>query len=171
TEPFESNYDVSKYEAENLVRIFVQKGMNAVIVNPSRPFGPGPATYSNGVNRTIQYILNNKIVLFPKIDKYLTNYCYIDDVVDGHIRAMKKGLAGENYILGGENISYGRLLHSLREYASINNLILKIPVFILKQFATLSRFINKKTELTPELITRFAKNRMLTSEKAISKLG
>jgi nucleoside-diphosphate-sugar epimerase len=170
-EPLESDYDLSKYQAENLVRKFVNKGLNAVIVNPSRVYGPGPATYSNAVNRMIQYMLNKKIVLFPRIDKYVSNYCYINDVVNGHIMAMEKGLAGENYILGGENISYGKLLQSITEYAVRKNLILKIPVSFLKGIASISAFINKNTELTPSLITRFAKHRMLNSEKAIKDLG
>jgi nucleoside-diphosphate-sugar epimerase len=170
-EPFESDYDLSKHLAENLVREFVSKSLNAVIVNPSRIYGPGPATYSNAVNRMIQYILNKKIILFPKIDKYLTNYCYITDVVNGHILAMHKGLTGENYILGGENITYSKLLQSITGYAATKNHILKIPVTCLKSIAFLSLCLNKNTELTPLLITRLAKHRMLNSEKAINKLG
>ena len=170
-EPFESEYDHSKYMAENLVREFVTRGLNAVIVNPSRVFGPGPATYSNAVNRMMQYIMNKKFVVLPKIDKYLSNYCYIGDVVNGHILAMQKGLAGENYILGGENISYGQLLQSVTTYTGTKNHILKIPVHILKVLASISRLINKNTELTPAMIKRFAKHRLLNSEKAIKKLG
>lgn len=170
-EPFESDYDHSKYLAENLVREFVTRGLNAVIVNPSRVYGPGPATYSNAVNRMMQYIMNKKIVVLPKIDHYLSNYCYIGDVVNGHILAMKKGLAGENYILGGENISYGQLLQSVTTYAATKNHIIKIPVPILKVIAFISRLINKNTELTPAMITRFAKHRLLNSEKAKNKLG
>ena len=34
------------------------------------------------------------------------NYVYIDDVVNGHILAMKKGRDKERYILGDENLSY-----------------------------------------------------------------
>ena len=170
-EPFESDYDLSKYMAEKLVREYVTKGLNVVIVNPSRVYGPGPATYSNAVNRMMQHILTKKIVLLPKIDKYLSNYSYINDVVNGHLLAMKKGIAGENYILGGENISYGHLLQTVRKYAPEKNHILKIPVSLLKGIAFISRLINKKTELTPSLITRFAKHRLLNNEKAISQLG
>ncbi len=170
-EPFESDYDLSKFLAENMVKEFVNKGLNAVIVNPGRVYGPGPATYSNAVNRMIRYILNKKIVCLPKIDDYVSSYSYIGDVVNGHIMAMQKGQAGENYILGGENISYGKLLQTIRDYALTNNHVLKIPVTLLKGIAFLSRMINKNTELTPSLITRFAKHRMLNSEKAIKELG
>ena len=170
-ESFESDYDFSKHMAENLVREFVNRGLNAVIVNPSRVYGPGPATYSNAVTRMIQYMLTKKILFFPKIDDYRTNFCYINDVVNGHILAMEKGVAGENYILGGENISYGELLKTVTQLAAIKNRIVKMPVALVKGIAFLSQLINSNTELTPSLITRFAKNRMLNSEKAMNCLG
>lgn len=170
-EPFESEYDLSKHLAENLVREYVKKGLNAVIVNPSRVFGPGPATYSNAVNRMILHMLSKKIVLLPGIGKYISNYCYIDDVVNGHMQAMERGWAGENYILGGENVSYDRLLHTIRGYGAPRNLLLKLPVPLLKGVAFISRLVNRNSELTPSLITRFAKNRMLSNEKAIRNIG
>jgi nucleoside-diphosphate-sugar epimerase len=119
----------------------------------------------------IQYLLTKKILFFPKIDDYRTNYCYINDVVNGHILAMEKGVAGENYILGGENISYGELLKTVTHQAAIKNRIVKMPVRLVKGIAFLSQLINRNTELTPSLITRFAKNRMLNSEKAMNCLG
>ncbi|MBL0181127.1 MAG: NAD-dependent epimerase/dehydratase family protein [Chitinophagaceae bacterium] len=170
-ESFESDYDFSKHMAENLVREFVNKGLNAVIVNPSRVYGPGPATYSNAVTRMIQYLLTKKILFFPKIDDYRTNYCYINDVVNGHILAMEKGVAGENYILGGENISYGELLKTVTQQTATKNRIVRMPIGLVKGIAFLSQLINRNTELTPSLITRFAKNRMLNSEKAMNCLG
>ncbi|HSU27821.1 MAG TPA: NAD-dependent epimerase/dehydratase family protein [Chitinophagaceae bacterium] len=171
TEPFESVYDISKQLAENLVRHYVNKGLHAVIVNPSRVFGPGLQTYSNAVNRVIQQILNKKILLFPAIGKYASNYCYVEDVVTGHILAMEKGSAGENYILGGENISYSDLLASILSFAPTRNYVLKIPVPLLKGIAFFSQLVNKYSELTPSLIKRFAKNRLLNSDKAVQELG
>ncbi len=170
-ESFDNDYDFSKHMAENLVREFVPRGLNAVIVNPSRVYGPGPATYSNAVNRFIKQLLNNKVLVLPNIDNYRSNFTYIDDVVNGHILAMQKGRAGENYILGGENISYTELLKSIKEYAFTKNYIIKIPVNFLKMLASIYYLINSNTELTPAMITRLAKNRMLCSEKAIKNLG
>lgn len=170
-ESFESDYDFSKHLAENKVREFISRGLNAVIVNPSRVYGPGPATYSNAVTRMIQYLLTKKILFFPKIDEYRTNYCYINDVVNGHILAMEKGVAGENYILGGENISYAELLNTVTNQAAVKTRVVRMPVGFVKKIALLSQLMNRNTELTPSLITRFAKNRMLDSKKAMNCLG
>ncbi len=170
-ESFESDYDFSKHLAGNLVREFVQKGLNAVIVNPSRVFGPGPATYSNGVTRMIRYLLTKKILFIPEIGAYRSNYSFIEDVVDGHVLAMQKGKAGESYILGGENISYAELFNSVAGYSSSKCRLIKIPVDIIKGAAHFTSLFNRNTELTASLITRFAKHRMLNSRKAISELG
>jgi nucleoside-diphosphate-sugar epimerase len=168
---FESDYDLSKYVAETLVRAYAVNRLNAVIVNPTRVYGPGPATYSNAVTRMIGYILNKKIVWFPAMDQYISNYTYIGDVVNGHLLAMERGKAGESYILGGENISYGDLLRSVREYGATKNLVLKLPLPLLKGAAALAYFLNKKTQLTPSLVSRFAKHRILSSEKATAQLS
>lgn len=170
-ESFENDYDFAKHMAENLVREFVRKGLNAVIVNPSRVYGPGPVTYSNAVNRMIYYLLNKKILLLPNINDYRSNYSFISDVIDGHLMAMQSGMAGENYILGGENISYGELLKAVKEYACCKNHILKIQLSLLKKLAFIYCLLNRKTEFTPAMITRLAKHRMLSSQKAISDLG
>lgn len=170
-ESFESDYDFSKHMAENIVRENVSKGLNAVIVNPSRVFGPGPATYSNAVNRIIKQLMHKKLVLLPDINNYRSNFCYITDIVNGHLLAMEKGLAGENYILGGENISYRQLLASISEYTASKNYALKLPVNLLKGLAFIYQLINRNTELSPRMITRLAKHRMLNSEKAINNLG
>jgi dihydroflavonol-4-reductase/farnesol dehydrogenase len=34
------------------------------------------------------------------------NYVFVDDLIDGYLRAMNYGKAGERYILGGENVSF-----------------------------------------------------------------
>ncbi|MEO6538165.1 MAG: NAD-dependent epimerase/dehydratase family protein [Ferruginibacter sp.] len=170
-ESFESDYDFSKHMAENVVREYVNKNLNAVIVNPSRVYGPGPVTFSNAVNRLIKQLLNKKILLLPNIDDYRSNFCYIEDIINGHLLAMEKGLPGENYILGGENISYRQLQASISEYTFKKNHVLKLPVNLLKVLAVIYQVINRHTELTPAMITRLAKHRMLNSEKAIKRLG
>lgn len=170
-ESFENDYDFSKHLSENLVREFTVKGLNAVIVNPSRVYGPGLVTYSNAVNRMIKYLLNKKIVLLPDIEEYKSNYTYIHDVIDGHLLAMQNGVPGENYILGGENISYGEVLKCVKSFEAVKNYVLKIPVVLLKRAAFIYHLINSKTELTPSIISRLGKHRMLSSEKAKKDLG
>jgi nucleoside-diphosphate-sugar epimerase len=169
--PFESDYDLSKHMAEKEVKDFAARGLHATIVNPSRVYGPGPATYSNGVTRMIELLMKKKWVAFPNLDQYYSNYSFISDVVKGHIGAMEKGNPGENYILGGENISYSQFQFLLVKNAQRKSHILKIPLVLFKFLASVMEKMNSEAELSSALVDRLAKNRILSSEKAIANLG
>ncbi|MBL0129825.1 MAG: NAD-dependent epimerase/dehydratase family protein [Chitinophagaceae bacterium] len=129
---FESDYDLTKHLAENLIRDFNYKGLYGVIVNPSRVFGPGLNSYSNAINRFISWILFKKLVIVPAIGKVESNYTFIDDVINGHLLAMEKGLAGERYIIGGENISFNELVFTVLSISGQKGNLIKVPIAIMK---------------------------------------
>jgi nucleoside-diphosphate-sugar epimerase len=172
---FESDYDLTKHLAENLVREFTHKGLYGVIVNPSRVFGPGLLSYSNAINRFISWILFKKLVVVPAIGKVESNYSFIDDVVRGHLLAMEKGLAGERYILGGENVSFNELIQSVLSESGKKNNLVRLPVSILKIGGSLNNIAAKifrhEPAFTPKMISRLLKNRTLSSNKATRQLG
>lgn len=170
-ETFESDYDFAKHLAENQVREYAVKGLYAVIVNPSRVYGPGLPTYSNAVNRLISYVMNKWMILMPDISWYKGNYTFIDDVVNGHILAMQKGRSGENYILGGENISNDLLALTIKLFAGRSARIIKCPAPLLKALLHISSSLSHDADFNPALIDRLQKHRMLCSEKAILQLG
>ena len=106
-------YEASKIEAEKTVSDFLGKGLEIVIVNPTRLFGPGLITEGNSVTKMIQLYLNGKFRLILGDGNSVGNYAFISDVVDGCINAMNKGRDGEKYILGGENLSYNQFFAGL----------------------------------------------------------
>lgn len=128
---FDNDYDLSKCMAEKLVLDFAAKGLHAMIVNPSRVYGPGKKTFSNPFTRFLSNILKGKPILIPDCPDVIANYSYLNDVVNGHVLAMKNGKTGERYILGGENISYRQLLDAVKEIIPVKKTI-SIPKFILK---------------------------------------
>ncbi len=100
-------YKRSKYlaerEAEQLVR---QDGAPVVIVNPSTPIGPGDIK-PTPTGRIIVEAATGKIPAF--VDTGL-NVVHVDDVANGHILAWRKGVIGEKYILGGEDMTLAEIL-------------------------------------------------------------
>ena len=50
---FNSDYDLSKCMAERLVLDYARKGLCALIVNPSRVYGPGNESFSNPFSRLL----------------------------------------------------------------------------------------------------------------------
>lgn len=100
-------YKQSKYLAEQAVRALARdEGVPVVIVNPTAPVGP----------RDIKPTPTGKMVLDTaagRMPAYLDtglNVVHVDDVAMGHVLALERGVVGEAYILGGEDVGMADLL-------------------------------------------------------------
>jgi len=172
---FDNDYDLSKYLAEKAVKEYCGKGLFTVIVNPPRVYGPGLLRHSSGVNRFILRLLQNRINLLPWRLEVKANYAFIDDVVNGHIMAMEKGLGGERYILGGENVSYKRFVDTVKSISQNKHLHLRIPPFVLNAISQVElmrgRLNGHQPLITPGVARRFQLDKMFDCNKAIRQLG
>lgn len=170
---FNADYDLSKYLAECLVKDYVHKGLFTVIVNPTRVYGPGHLSHSNAISKMLLQCLQGKTVLIPGCKKVRGNYAFIDDVVNGHIHAMEKGLGGEKYILGGLNISYEEMLSTIREQIKVRSLALSPMLMKTWSWVELmkSKLSGKDPLITPETVNRYLVNAEFSCQKAINQLG
>ena len=171
---FTNDYDLSKHICECMVREYVAKGFHGVIVNPSRVYGPGPAAFSNPISKMIERCLEGKLVIVPRPGNVLANYAFIDDVVNGHIAAMRIGGAGERYILGGDNLTYDEVVDIIRteifdpRVVSLGSSVLKgIGFWNLLKY----RITGVEPNLTPNMIRRITNHAALDCSKAISQLN
>ncbi len=171
----ETYYDFTKAEAEQYVKEYARKGLPAVIANLSRVYGPGPARPSAGINRFIQQLLTKRVVPMPWNIHAKGNYVFIDDAARGLMLAMEKGKAGENYILGGENISYAELRQKISELSGHKNILLRIPAPILLTWSSIELFrgniSSHEPMLTPRLVKRLQADKTFDCSKAIAQLG
>lgn len=174
-EPFENDYDQTKFLAEEKIRAYAATGRQAVIVNPSRVFGPGNATPSNVVNNTMLRYVKQPFYLVPGNGTAKGNYVFIDDVVDGHIRAMEKGISGERYIIGGENISYNDLYRIFEKVTGLKRkrISLSLPVLgaLSRVMVLWSKLSGGNPFITPAFAKRIFADRMLNTKKAEIQLG
>ncbi|MEJ7767123.1 MAG: NAD-dependent epimerase/dehydratase family protein [Chitinophagaceae bacterium] len=172
----DNDYEFSKLLAENLVKEYCQKkGLSGVIVSLSKVYGPGIETHPFSVNRAIKNFIKGKITFIPKPASFLANYCFINDVVEGHLLAMQKGVGGEKYILGGENISYTELFQRLRSVSGAKAPVIPVPPFVFKCIASLQwlqcKVSGKEPFFTAKGVHHFFCNKALSSDKAICELG
>lgn len=171
---FSSDYDLSKCIAEKLVMEYASKGLSALVVNPSRVYGPGTETYSNPITRLLNTLLAGKYIPIPKCPDVVANYSYVHDVVEGHILAMNKGNAGERYILGGENVSYRELFTVVREIIPGRKAI-PIPKPILKAAGAMQvaqfYLTQKQPAFTPSAIDRYFCDTAFSCQKAVTELN
>jgi nucleoside-diphosphate-sugar epimerase len=169
------HYDRSKTQAEKKVKAYVRDGMDVVIVNPTRIYGPGNLGDSNGVTRMIRDYLNGKWHIIPGNGKSVGNYVYIEDVVDGHILAMEKGRTGERYLLGGSDLSFNEFFSILKAATGSRFFLIKTPLFIGISIATVMLTMAKLTGrmplITPGLLKRYSHHWAVSCEKAKSELG
>jgi dihydroflavonol-4-reductase len=103
-------YKRSKFLAEEEVRRLQREaGLPVVIVNPSTPIGP----------RDVKPTPTGRIVLqaaagrMPAFVETGLNVVHVDDVAAGHLLAFEKGVAGQRYLLGGENLSLAEILRQV----------------------------------------------------------
>ncbi|TSD64046.1 NAD-dependent epimerase/dehydratase family protein [Inquilinus sp. KBS0705] len=168
-------YERTKYLAELEVQQFVKLGLNVVTVNPSRVFGEGPVTDSNTVGKMVYGYLKGKWRIIPGNGEQVANYAFLDDVVQGHIAAMDKGITGNRYILGGEDISFNHFFATLNKVSGVQRNMLRVPQ---KAIAFYSRVEWLKTKLTgfapvflPEFADRLKFDQKYSSQKAADQLG
>lgn len=98
------------------------------------------------------------------------NYVIVDDLVEGIILAAVKGQAGEEYILGGENITAADYLQVVFSRLNKRKFPLRIPIFPFKAVSFLGRFVS-----VPPMVRLIAENchkdMRFSSEKAKLSLG
>src|ERR1700712_1913078 len=97
---------VAEREVERLVR---DEGLPAVIVAPSTPIGPRDIK-PTPTGRVIIEAATGRMPAF--VDTGL-NLVHVDDVAHGHLLALEKGRVGENYILGGADMTLQAMLAEL----------------------------------------------------------
>ena len=105
-----SPYAFSKFKAEEEVRRGITEGLDAVIINPAHILGPHDR--GNWV-RMIKMVHNNSL---PGIPGGTGSFADARQIAISLLTAAERGRKGDNYILGGPNISFfdqtlmGRLL-------------------------------------------------------------
>lgn len=171
----ETHYERSKLNAELILKRYVDKGLRAIIVNPSRVFGPGLLTESNGFTRLIKMYISGKWNIMPGNGSSVGNYVFVDDVIRGLILAMDKASAGERYLLGGTDASYNEFFSLIRETSGCSNTLYRMPLplmlFISYIQMGLANTTGRHPLITPPFVRKYAKNWSVSSEKAIKELG
>lgn len=172
---FYNYYESTKYRSEQDIRDFAKEGGDALTVNPTRVYGPGVLSVSNAATMLIKRYINGKWRFMLGDGSSEGNFTYVKDVVNGHIKAMKYGRAGERYILGGENMTLATYFQKIREQSGKNYPLYRIPMSFAAGFAQLQKLkadIFKTPPLiTPDWVAKYYQNWACSSAKAQSELG
>jgi dihydroflavonol-4-reductase len=163
------NYQKSKWQAQEIARAAVKRGLEVVIMQPGAIIGP----YDIGTwSRVFVMVRDGKL---PGVPKSGLTFTHVRECVAAHIAAAEKGENGGQYLLGGENKS---MLDLVREISvllgkpvpekEISPSLLRV-VAIAGDFV--SNFTHKRPAITREIVDSMSKNATVTSLKAQRELG
>ncbi|HTV46060.1 MAG TPA: hopanoid-associated sugar epimerase [Stellaceae bacterium] len=165
-------YKRSKYRAEEAVRELVaERGLPAVIVNPSTPVGPRDLK-PTPTGRLIVEAARGHMPGF--VDTGL-NIVHVDDVAAGHLAAAATGRIGERYILGSENLTLAEILGEVARVTGRRAPRMQVPHAMAAVAAVLAETaarVSGREPLTTRDGVRMAKKKMyFSSAKASRELG
>ena len=120
-------YEITKRAGERLVEDWVGRGGHAVIVHPTRVYGPGPMTDANGVTRAVAAYLAGRLRVRIADGDVRANYVHADDVAAGILLAARHGAAGMHYVLGDENASFRELLGMVSRIGATTRRMVPLP--------------------------------------------
>jgi dihydroflavonol-4-reductase len=165
-------YKRSKFLSEQAVRRLVEeRGLPAVIVNPSTPVGPRDIK-PTPTGRLIVDAASGRMPAY--VDTGL-NFAHVDDVADGHLLAFDRGRIGQRYILGSENLTLAQVLGIVCPLAGRKPPVVRLPVGAVLPIAYIAEAISRITKREPLATVdgvRLARKKMFfTIDKAKRELG
>jgi dihydroflavonol-4-reductase len=117
------SYKGSKYVAEHEVLRACAEGLDACLVLPTFPLGPGDVVPTPTGKVVLDY-LNGKM---PGYAATAMNVVHVDDLAAGHVAALERGSRGRSYILGGENLAMRDILGELAGCTGLPAPRLRVP--------------------------------------------
>lgn len=172
---YANDYELTKAMAEEKITAYRRKGLSCIVLNISKVYGPGLSTFSNGLNKLINLIRQKDILVVPDKMFIVSNYVYIQDVVEAHILALKSKINNANYIIGGENISYKKLFGIIKQSTNSKVRIFKINYSVVKIIIAFTNafrsIIGYAPLITPRILDALFVNRLAVSLKAQTELN
>lgn len=170
-----TEYARSKVAAEALARQAAAEGVNIVIVQPTRVFGPGSLSEANSVTIMLKQYMDGTWRIIPGSGEAVGNYAYVDDVVRGHMLAMSRGAAGQRYLLGGENLSYRELFGLVAHITGRQRWMLGLPRALAMAFSKFeearARWTTHYPLITPEWTEVFLNDWACSMQRSQEELG
>ncbi|MCH7408939.1 NAD-dependent epimerase/dehydratase family protein [Belliella sp. DSM 111904] len=158
-----SHYLNSKYLAEQLVlEHVVRDELDAVIIHPTFMLGSYDIKPSSG--RILSHGLGKKIIFAPPGGK---NFVHVMDVATVVVRSLHETLAGDRFLVGGENLSYKEFFNILSHQAQQTSRIVCIPRWLFLTAAWITQILkNNKSEFNLSSARVLGRGNYYSSTKA-----
>lgn len=165
------NYKKSKYLAEQEAHRAVQAGQDIVIVNPSTPIGAWDIKPTPTGDLILRFLRRQ----MPAYLDTGLNLIDVKDVALGHILAYEKGITGDRYILGNQNLTLKQILDQLAQITGLPAPQWQVPYWLPYGAAWIDEKILTKFGKAPNVpldgVKMSRQYMYYNAAKAVSKLG
>lgn len=163
------NYDRTKFYAELVVLAGIERGLPAVILNPSHILGRYDR---NNWSRMITLAARGKL---PGIPPGAGTFCHAEAVAAAHVAAVDHGRVGENYLLGGVEASFVEVIRLIGQIADARVPKRAIPAWLFRLVAQVKgrwgNLTGREPDVTPEAARIVLSHATISSNKAARELG
>jgi nucleoside-diphosphate-sugar epimerase len=163
------NYFRSKRLGEIEVERGIERGLDAVILNPANIVG---AYDRGGWSRFFELIERGRL---PGVPPGRASFCHAREVAAAHVSAWERGRCGHHYLLGGADASFLELVQTIGELMGSPTPSRTTPAWLSKLAGHLSLWgsslTGREPDLTPEKATLLSNELVCSSHKAEQELG
>jgi len=165
-------YDRSKALGEDEIRHGRERGLDAVVLNPTGVLGP----YDRGPTGVGQFFVDLQRRRVPMLIAGGFDCVDVRDVVEATLTAESRGRSGENYILGGRWHSVPKLARLSEAETGVRAPRFVCPIGLARFWAPFQiawdRFRARPPLYTPDALHHISRsNRRVSSAKAQAELG
>jgi hopanoid-associated sugar epimerase len=165
------HYKRSKWLAEKEVLDAAKQGFPAIVAMPTTPVGPWDWK-PTPTGKIILDFLNGKM---PGYVETGLNFIGVEECAAGHILVAEKGIAGERYLLGAENLTLKGVLDLLADLTGLPAPSLKIPHGLALGVAyaetAFSRLIGREPQIPVEGVKIAQHVMFVNCSRAVRELG
>jgi nucleoside-diphosphate-sugar epimerase len=126
-EHFDLHYEVTKKIGEDIAEAYQRKGLDIVIVRPSKIFGEGYPSHNISLNKLMINFLQFGFIPLPCGRELKMSVVFLEDVVKGHLKAMMESEANQKYFLAGHIVTQREFFEITAKVAGSKAFVLPLP--------------------------------------------
>jgi dihydroflavonol-4-reductase len=143
-----------------------------VVVNPTTPVGEGDIKPTPTGQIVVDFLKRK----FPAYVDTGLNLVDVTECAKGHMSALEKGVSGERYILGGENLTLKQILDKLGAIAGLPSPRIKVPYAVALVTGVVDQVVTgyirgRQPRATIDAVRMGKKKMFVSSGKAERDLG